>query len=303
MFFSKLDIYNEMLRTLPSIFNDTNNAKNHCLLVISKKLCLCSICSCGNCQDKWIQLNDITKRFISNIQSKLASCHYNKEHFLVSQANWLSSPFLAESFFCNLVLPLETNSGRPPLKWFEKSPESKKKEYLKLSNENELEKLVLASASKARKEKKNSLSLVLKESIKSETSAELMLNYYQKCIKSDISIKLTNDEALAFLLNTNISKSNYNYVRKTCLSKNAEIFPVYDQVLKAKEKCYPFKKENFSNILSLEESMAEINLQDLLQHTFDRLIQIETVQKEIKVFLATNRETLHFDGVFHCKWG
>jgi hypothetical protein len=146
MFFSKLEIYNGMLSTLPSIFNDTNDAKNHCLLVISKKLCLCSNCLCGNCQDKWIQLNDNTKKFIRKIQSKLATYHFNKERFLVSQANWLSSSFLGESFFCNLVLPLETNFGRPPLKWFEKSSESKKKEYLKLSNENELEKLVLASA-------------------------------------------------------------------------------------------------------------------------------------------------------------
>ena len=113
---------------------------------------------------------------------------------------------------------------------------------------------------------------------------------------------MSKDEALAFIINTNLSKSSYQCIRNTSRKQNANIYPSYHEVRNAKEQCYP------KNI-QIQETIAEINLENLLNHTLDRILQIDPVMNDIKNFLISiikhqnPRELNDLKGVLYCKWG
>ena len=166
----------------------------------------------------------------------------------------------------------------------------------KLANENELEKLVLASAFKARQENKHSLKFLLKKSISTPTSADDI----KQCVKNlnlkDFDKKMSSNEALALMLSTDISKRSYQYLRNISLRKRANIYPAYNNVRKAKELCCP------KNI-SVEETKCEVELENLLHHTLYRVLEVKSVEENVKKVLGSKINDNNFNGVFQFKWG
>ena len=52
-------------------------------------------------------------------------------------------------------------------------------------------------------------------------------------------IPLNDEEALAFLVNNNFSKSQHHAIRMTSINHNSKIYPPYNKVRDAKSKCFP----------------------------------------------------------------
>lgn len=80
-------------------------------------------------------------------------------------------------------------------------------------------------------------------------------------------IPYSGDEALAFLLDNNLTKDQYINIRLSAKKRGADIYPSYEKILVAKTKCYP------KNMLTTE-SFSKIKLQNLLDHTVSRIVQI-----------------------------
>lgn len=78
------------------------------------------------------------------------------------------------------------------------------------------------------------------------------------------------EEALSLLIDTESTKRGYLLWRSEALKKNSNLIPSYYAVAKAKEECYP------KNI-TVTESSAEVGLQELFDHTFQRIVKIESV--------------------------
>lgn len=85
---------------------------------------------------------------------------------------------------------------------------------------------------------------------------------------------------MALLLNAKLTTSQY----KELIKEAKEIYPSYDRVLNAKKECYP------DNIIIIE-TMGEVKLQSLLDHSVQRLIK---AQKEVmNRILSENDVIIH----------
>ena len=82
---------------------------------------------------------------------------------------------------------------------------------------------------------------------------ELLKELEQLRGKKDV-IALTSDEALAVLMEADLSKFQYLLIRFVLKSKNADVFPAYERILEAKERCYPPKES-----IIVTESKAEVS--------------------------------------------
>ena len=77
-------------------------------------------------------------------------------------------------------------------------------------------------------------------------------------------IPLTEDEGLAFFLDGNYSVRQYAQLRKVAESHNAQIYPSYQSIVAARNRCVP-PEVHFS------ERAMEVNLQSLLCHVTRRV--------------------------------
>ncbi|KAL7289067.1 hypothetical protein TKK_0017020 [Trichogramma kaykai] len=91
-------------------------------------------------------------------------------------------------------------------------------------------------------------------------------NHILKNIKKLNSRKPFVQEALALLVDANLTKASYNVIRKAALKTSHDMYPTYDEITKAKLDTYP-------NNIVITESKCEVPLADLLSHTITRLIK------------------------------
>jgi hypothetical protein len=73
------------------------------------------------------------------------------------------------------------------------------------------------------------------------------------------------EDALGFLLQNNLSKEQYLNMKQACSDSGANIWPNYNKVLAAKSSCRPVG-------IILQDHSAEVPLQNLLNHTADRIL-------------------------------
>jgi len=79
------------------------------------------------------------------------------------------------------------------------------------------------------------------------------------------------DEVLALFVETNMSKHQYLLIRKFINSKtSSNLLPSYEKLLVAKTSCYPEK-------ISVSESLAEVELQNLVDHTASRILKLKVM--------------------------
>lgn len=72
-------------------------------------------------------------------------------------------------------------------------------------------------------------------------------------------------EALNIIVQTNLSKESYLFLRETHRQKQCYMYLPYEQVLYEKKKCYP-------EGVDVSEFVAKISLQNIMDHTAKRLV-------------------------------
>lgn len=65
-----------------------------------------------------------------------------------------------------------------------------------------------------------------------------ILNAYKQ-VQSKPVVQYTPEEALCFLLDTNMTRDAYVRTRKGAKKRNANIYPSYHKILAAKKESYP----------------------------------------------------------------
>lgn len=103
------------------------------------------------------------------------------------------------------------------------------------------------------------------------------------------------EEALGYLLDHNMSKRDYQSMRLLVKSRGADIFLSYNDVLAAKSKCRPNPQ-----YVTISETSAEVSLQGLLDHTTERILQLQG--KSILQFIEQSN-TKDIEVVLICSWG
>lgn len=84
--------------------------------------------------------------------------------------------------------------------------------------------------------------------------------------------ELNPDEALALFVDAKLTKAQYELIREKLIKRNCFLFSSYKKIIDAK-KCYP--------PLEITENSATICLQDLLNHTVERMVEWEDVNNLI----------------------
>ncbi|XP_030849802.1 uncharacterized protein LOC115927723 [Strongylocentrotus purpuratus] len=107
-------------------------------------------------------------------------------------------------------------------------------------------------------------------------------------------LKFSSEEALSLLVETGMTKQAYQTTRLAAKGKNADIYPPYNEIRKAKEKCYP-------NDISVTEDSGKVPLQSLLDHTALRIIQEQ--KDTITQVIENLEEDEQFNCELVCKWG
>ena len=79
----------------------------------------------------------------------------------------------------------------------------------------------------------------------------------------------TSEEALALLLDNEMSKSQYQRLRNNAKSKKSNLYPPYNDVREAKERCLPSRES-----WAATDYSAGINFQALVDHIVLRLLEI-----------------------------
>jgi len=116
---------------------------------------------------------------------------------------------------------------------------------------------------------------------------------YLNAQKSRIIITpYTGDEALAYIIDSRITKNAYQQTRIGAKQRGANIYPSFKRIIESKQRCYP-------ESINVNEISASIPLQQLLDHTTSRLYEILDFSQYNNTF--KNSENCEVEFIF--KWG
>lgn len=167
--------------------------------------------------------------------------------------------------------------GRPKVSFDDASLQTKRRRVQMDVNEKTEEELCLAAEMKLRVSGKRDAASMLSKIRFSPKRATRLKILESKFNSKDVS--LSANEALAFYVSFKFTRSQYIGLRSLVSKKGlTKLFPTYDKIIEAKRECYP------CNILATN-LLAQVPVQDLLNHTTSRII--ETQQEVITNFSET----------------
>lgn len=222
---------------------------------------------------KLINLTNCPKEGLDKLGKKIAGFKFRfktrwiiarriKAKFVMQNKKWLETPI---SF---TLYGKQHRSGRPEIQFEQSSDRSKRLKTKDLRKNSPLSHLAFATKMNLRASGQPVASKLLEDIIRSPRRASKYRQAYE-VFEDTHSRRMSGEEALSTMVEAKLTKHQYSVIR----SKDPERFPPYNIVLEAKKACYP-KKED----ITITATSAEVTVQALLNHTSERVIN---VQKEI----------------------
>ncbi|KAL4125867.1 hypothetical protein QTP88_010104 [Uroleucon formosanum] len=185
---------------------------------------------------------------------KAKGVHGIEDKFLKKYKNWLNSTF----YLPKIISSNSKNSGRQP------RPQKEFSECSSKTKKRRVEQIRCSSAAAD----------LLAQSTEYSPSRPVKLRRILN--KKEVGMTpYTPEDALAFILNTGISKDMYIQTRLGAKQRNADIYPSYETIKEAKKQCYP-------DGIKVTNEGAHIPLQNLLNHTLSRLIKCISIPTSVK---------------------
>ena len=125
------------------------------------------------------------------------------------------------------------------------------------------------------------------------TTSPHRANKYRKAYTSVTNSgqsEMSGDEALVDFVHLKLTKQQYKDLRQSLRSKNFRAYPSYEIVVEAKKQCYPYD-------IAVSDTLAEVSLQSLLDHTCKRILLTQT-----EVFNSIDSSVIRNIQMI-CKWG
>lgn len=180
-----------------------------------------------------------------------------KELFHKNYGTWLQNEFTLDKPSINQkrLKPFEECSDRTKRRRMDEIRENRNPEEIKgafmsiVRDDNAIDAEIISNLSKVDLETKNNILKVIRGEI-------LPIKKYSA------------NEALALMVDLKLSKPKYEQLRSQNKNRNADLLPPYYRVVEAKTECYPLKE-----FITISDFGAEVELQQLLNHTIERLIK------------------------------
>lgn len=168
--------------------------------------------------------------------------------------------------------------GRPKKLFQDSCDKTKKKRVQHLLDSHSSQELAFVSCLSLRSSGKRHASTVIGEVTETTpTRAYKFKKAYKMFMqKSNNNKMFIPEEALAILVDLNLTEQKYITLRQRLKEKEVNVFPSYDVIKSIKKECYPP-----DHSIVIAESSAEIKMQALLNTTTSRIVQVqETVLQQ-----------------------
>ena len=198
------------------------------------------------------------KYFKSEFKKKWSAASNKEKRFLKNNEKWLNTSI-------KLVTWTTPKPGRPVKDFGESSDRSKRRKTKGIRETISADELTFAASMSQHAAGNIDVSKMIKKITLTPTRAtkyRKVLASVDKSKEKEQFKKHTPSEALSIFVEANLSKKQYEVIH----AANKNIYPCYSLIKNAKQDCYP-KKES----MNITETCAEVNLQDLLDHTSLRL--------------------------------
>ena len=204
--------------------------------------------------------------FKSRYLSRWKECSNNKHSFEKKYHQWLEMPILSEELKVELAqLKKQMLPGRPSKNFEDLCPRGQRNRTTEIRNKYTKYELLSASSSIFGSQKSRAKSKIIQTvSHGSPTTLKRMQNAIQQ--HSEKTEKCSTPErALTLYIDNKMTVEQYNNLRSFSTEHYHELFPPYAQLKEAKLKTYP-------EGIHVCETFASIPLQNLLDHTIERII-------------------------------
>jgi hypothetical protein len=249
MFLSRQELFDIMRQ---SESNNVDDQADYLLAYMVKKT---------NCPEEHMSaLRKNLSTFQVEFKRRWRLAYRKQPRFLQNNQQWLSAPMIFLKFKWQ-----GGGGGRPNVQFAESSDRSKRRKTASLRESSSLDELAYATQMSLRAGGKASAAKIVKEI---STSSPERANKYHKAFKAHqktTHTRLPGEEALSVIVDAQLTRHQYNVVR----AKDKMTFPSYKSVQVAKKKCYPSQ-----DTITVTETLAEVELQSLLNHTVQRLVQV-----------------------------
>lgn len=223
---------------------------------------------------------------IKNLERRWNLCRRDQEKFKSKNQTWLHSV---------AVLSVEKTSeskgkGRPSKNFQDCGTRAKQKKIKKILTSTSGDELLFATQMSLRKQGRRVAANIIEDVVKASSSSTMeKYKGVYKNVETPKVVPMTPEEALGLIINTKSSKRLYLQYRESAKKCNANIYPSWHKILKAKLSCYPDPRA-----LKISPTEVEVRLQDLLYLTAMRICQM---QEEVLRSVSSNKLVLF------CKWG
>ena len=226
--------------------------------------------------------------FIARLKAKWRKAGRHAARFLSANKDWLDANIIHDSMTPSSSTQ-QNHRGRPKIPFGEKSERAKRLATDPLTQHTP-EKLIHAAKRRAQSDGRRDLAYVLAHSNETPKRARKVRRMLSVAPKPPPK-KLTDDQGLALFIDSRYSKASWQNTRLTLSAQNSDVFPSYNHLRSAKEKCYPAE-------ITITGERAEAPLQSLLAHTAARLVELQE---------PVIRQVAGQDGEVSlqliCKWG
>lgn len=216
--------------------------------------------------------------FKTQYKTRYTKARRMEERFKSNNQEWLEGSILFPNEIVN-------KRGRPELSFNDSSERTKRLKTKELRNTTPASVLSYATRMSLRSEGQVQASKLLSEITTSPHRATKYIKAYAASLDSKPK-SLSGEDALAVLITAKLSRYQYEIVRNNA----PQTFPSYKTIQSAKKFCYP-------NNIHITDTSASVPLQDLLDHTAQRLIL------SIEPVIRTLRESELTKLCLFTKWG
>lgn len=231
------------------------------------------------------------KQFSCNLLTRWKKCHQNYNQFLKKYSHWLEKDLISSETNLNH----KRSVGRPTKSFMDSGIRTKKNKVASLVQLYTPEELALAAEISYRATgKRNVAKLINEATTSSPESVKRAKTIFEVSNNEPTFRPYSPNEALALIVDLKLTKHQYVSMQKGASDHNVSLYPPYYLVLKSKSECYPM------DLLILENS-AEVKLQNLLDHTIKRLLQVQD-EVVVQILNGSDIATPCFL-TLECKWG
>ena len=241
------------------------------------------------------QLSQCAKKYLKYVKKQYIASAYKEEEFKRRCNQFLASDFpylpkYANSDIAKEVKPLSPFAKLLPYR--EKKERAKRLETAKIRQENDSDAIVQSSIQILKGQGKKAAVEAIENTF---LEAPTQSTSKDKNHMDNISIRETTpEEALCILLNNNMTVETYKTLRRHAIGKGAgKIYPSYHNLLNEKKKCTPTN-------LHVNPTESWVDLQDLLDHTTSRTLNMDSVYKKL---IEKHNDCNDIQLVHYVKWG